>query len=159
MTSHAPLILAVLCLALCGCYDQRPADPVMESYQFRITDNPLPRAFREGRPWKQAGRKATAEEMAGCIKGSCSAYLPDRDVIQLARDGATLATLRHEQDHQHRWKEGVRDRAALERGGMAAEIRCLVLEQGWTVQQVRDLSRLNAAVSEATYTKILTEAL
>ncbi len=150
------LLLAVLALA--GCYDHRPVDPIMESYEFRITDNPLPRAFREGRGWKQAGREPTAEETAGCVRGNCSAYLPERDVIQLARDGYTLTTLRHEQDHQRQWKAGMRDRAALEKSAMAAEVRCLVLEQGWTVQQVRDLSRLNAAVSDATYAQILAGA-
>ncbi len=156
---HALPILAAALLALSGCGTHRPLDPIMESYEFRITDNPLPRAFREGRGWKQAGREPTAEETAGCVRGNCSAYLPERDVIQLARDGYTLTTLRHEQQHQRDWRAGIRDRAELERRGMAAEVRSLLTEQGWTIQQVRDLSRLNAAVSDATYAKIMTEAL
>lgn len=148
------LYLILTVLALAGC-THRPVSPIMESYQFRITDHPFPRAFHEGRHWTHAGRMATTEELRGCVYGSSSAYLPERDVIQVAADGCHLATLRHEQDHQKQWHAGLRDRAELERLGMRAEIRCLYYEQGWSLERIKGLSRLNAAVSDETYAEIL----
>lgn len=147
--------LLILCLALTSCGTHRPIDPVMESYEFRITTNPLPRAFKEGRHWHQVGRLATPEELAGCVYGTRAEYIPGRDVIQVPSDGCHLVTLRHEQQHMRDWHNGIRDRAELERLAMRAEVRCLYAEQGWTVAQIKGLSRLNAAVSDETYAEML----
>lgn len=114
----------------------------------------LPRAFGDG--YTPAGRPATDAELVGTLQGSCTRghYSPKLNKI-VVPDGCSLTTLRHEQQHVRDWCAGIRDRAELERRAMREEVRCLVYEQGWTIEQLKTLSRLNAAVTDATYAEIL----
>lgn len=146
------LIYAILIIStLTGCYDHRPLSDTMASYEFRETASPIPRAFDQRR--HHVGRLATAEELAGTVPGPYNAYLPGRDVIQVAADGCYLSTLEHERQHMTDWHNGIRDREELEHRAMMRETKCL-MDQGYSDAQIRTLNSNNAKVSDETLAEV-----
>lgn len=146
------LYLILTVLALAGCTNLA----IRDSYAMTPTDRPtIPRAFYG--PNRPAGRLATPEDFAKLpckyiiMPGQRVRYDSRMDYIVLP-EHAYAITLAHEADHARKHHAGL---PMGEDTAMMAETRELLVNQGWTIAQVRALSANNARATDEMFAEIL----